>query len=128
MRRMHMKYRELIKTVQHYSGFSDAESKDALDGIVATLAVHLTEGQRANFASQLPTELKDLALSVYATEQNSTQDLFEQFMEVQEVDAPRAKKQLLSAWSALKGTLSSGLIDHICAQLPTRTVKLLVAS
>ena len=123
-----MKYRELIKTVQQYSGFSDTESKDALDGTVATLAVHLTEGQQENFASQLPTELKDLALAVYATEENSSQDLFEQFMEVQEVDESRAKKQLLSAWNALKDTLSSGLIDHIYSQLPTRTVKLLGAS
>lgn len=120
-----MKYRELIKTVQHYSGFSDAESKDALDGTVAVLAVHLTEGQRWNFASQLPEELKDLALAVYPTEESASQDLFEQFMEVQEVDEPRAKKQLLSAWHALKDTLSAGLIDHIRAQLPNRTVQLL---
>ena len=120
-----MKYRELIKTVQEYSGFSDEESKDALDGTVAVLAVHLTEGQRWNFASQLPQELKALALAVYTTDENSHQDLFEQFMEVQEVDAPRAKKQLLSAWEALKDTLSSGLIDHIRAQLNARTVRLL---
>lgn len=120
-----MNYRGLIKTVQHYSGFSDAESKDALDGTVAVLAVHLTEGQRKNFASQLPHELQDLALAVYATEENSREDLFEQFMEVQEVDEPRAKKQLLSAWNALKDTLSIGLIEHIQAQLPRRTVQLL---
>lgn len=120
-----MKYRELIKTVQLHSGFSDAESKDALDGTVAVLAVHLTEGQRWNFASQLPEELQDLALSVYATNENSHEDLFEQFMEVQELDEPHAKKQLLSAWEALKDTLSAGLIDHIRAQLPKRTVQLL---
>lgn len=120
-----MKYKELIKTVQLYSGFDDEESKDALDGTVAVLAVHLTEGQRKNFASQLPSELQALALAVYATEQNSHQDLLEQFIEVQEVDPPRAKQQLLSAWNALKDTLSAGLIDHICAQLPKRTVKLL---
>jgi DNA-directed RNA polymerase delta subunit len=29
-----MKYRELIKKVQKYSGFSDSESKDALDTIL----------------------------------------------------------------------------------------------
>jgi uncharacterized protein (DUF2267 family) len=120
-----MKYRELIKTVQQYSGFSDTESKDALDGAVAVLAVHLTEGERVKFASQLPEELQDLALSVYATVENSTQDLFEEFMEVQEVDEPRAKKQLLSAWSALCDTLSAGLIDAIRSQLPHRTVALL---
>ncbi len=120
-----MKYRELIKTVQHYSGFSDSESKDALDGTVAALAVHLTEGERKDFASQLPVELQDLALAVYPTEESSRQDLFEQFVEMQEVDESRAKKQLLSAWQALKDTLSSGQVDHIRAQLPARTVALL---
>ncbi len=120
-----MKYRDLIKTVQDYSGFSDSESKDALDGTVAVLAIHLTEGERKNFASQLPEELQDLALAVYATEANSQQDLFEQFMEVQEVDEPRARQQLLSAWDALKDILSSRLIDHIKAQLPQRTQQLL---
>lgn len=120
-----MKYRELIKTVQRYSGLSKSESKDALDGTVAVLAVHLTEGQRKNFASQLPTELQDLALAVYATEENSTQDLFEQFMEVQAVDESRAKTQLLSAWRALKRALSKGVVDHVRSQLPKRTAKLL---
>lgn len=120
-----MNYRQLIKTVQLYSGFTDDESKDALDGTVAVLAVHLTEGQRKNFASQLPVELQDLALAVYATNENSSQDLFEQFVEVQEVDPPRAKQQLVSAWNALKDTLSAGLIDHVRAQLPKRTTQLL---
>ncbi len=120
-----MKYRELIKTVQDYSGFSDSESKDALDGTVAVLAVHLTEGERKNFADQLPEELQDLALAVYATEHNAHQDLFEQFMEVQEVDEPRAKVQLLSAWDALKDILSSRLIDIIKSQMPQQTQQLL---
>ncbi len=120
-----MKYYDLIKTVQYYSGFSDEESKDALDGAVAALAVHLTESERESFAHQLPTELEDMALAVYATEENSTQDLLEQFMEFQEVDEPRAKHQLLSAWEALKDILSAGLIDRIRSQLPARTVELL---
>jgi uncharacterized protein (DUF2267 family) len=120
-----MKYRELIKKVQLYSGFSDSESKDALDGTVATIAVHLTEGERKDFASQLPSELRDQALAVFATEKTSKQDLFEQFCEIQKVDAPRAKKQLLSAWEALKDALTPGQINHIRAQLPHRTVELL---
>jgi uncharacterized protein (DUF2267 family) len=120
-----MEYRELIKTVQEYSGFSDTESKDALDGTVAVLAVHLTEPERENFAEELPEELQDLALAVYPTTENTTQDLFEQFMEVQEVDESRATRQLLSAWEALKDILSSGLVDHIRAQLPKQTTQLL---
>lgn len=121
----HMRYRQLIKAVQQYSGFSDAESKDALEGAVATIAIHLTEGERKDFASQLPRELQDLALAVYPSEENSNQDLFEQFIEVQAVDESRAKKQLLSAWRALKDALSPGQIDHIRGQLSDRTAKFL---
>lgn len=119
-----MKYRELIKTVQHYSGFTDDESKDALDGVVAAIAVHLPEGERKEFASQLPEELEDLALAVYPTLETSQQDILEQFIEIQEVDEPRARQQLLSAWQALCDILSSSLIDHIRAQLPSRHVAL----
>lgn len=120
-----MKYRELIKKVQLYSGFSDSESKDALDGAVAVISVHLTEGERKDFASQLPVELQDQALAVLPTGETSKQDLFEQFVEVQGIDELRAKKQLLSAWQALKDALTPGQIDHIRAQLPGRTVELL---
>lgn len=120
-----MGYRELIKKVQKYSGFSDAESKDALDCMVETLAVHLTEGERKDFASQLPAELQDIALSVDATDENSRQDILEQFMEVERIDESRAKKQIHSAWRALKDALTPGEISHIQAQLPNRTVAFL---
>lgn len=120
-----MGYRELIKKVQGYSGFSDAESKDALDCMVATLAIHLNEGERKDFASQLPEGLQDIALAVLPTEQTAKQDIFEQFMENQHVDEPRAKKQMLAAWKALKDALSKGEIKHIQAQLPNTAVAML---
>ncbi len=120
-----MKYRELIKKVQLYSGFSDKESKDALDGTVTVLAAHLTEGERKDFASQLPVELQDQALSVFPTTDIVKQDIFEQFQIVQNIDEPRAKKQILSAWHALKDALTPGQIDHIRAQLPDHTVAFL---
>lgn len=120
-----MGFRELIKKVQLYSGFSDAESKEALEHMVEALAVHLTEGERKDFASQLPTELKNIALSVYATEENSRADLVEDFMQVQRIDAAHAKKQILSAWKALKEAISEGEIRHIRAQLPNKTVAFL---
>jgi len=120
-----MKYRELIKKVQTYSGFSDSESKDALDLMVESLAVHLTEGERKDFASQLPEELQDLALSVRATEANSKEDILKQFMQIQDIPENRAKKQILAAWQAIKDAISKGEIDHIRAQLPNRTVAFL---
>ncbi|MBX4191083.1 DUF2267 domain-containing protein [Candidatus Saccharibacteria bacterium] len=120
-----MGYRQLIKKVQLYSGFSDAESKDALDHMVETLAVHLTEGERKDFASQLPTELQDIALSVEATEQNSKEDILHEFMDSERIDEGRAKKQIYSAWRALKDAITPGEINHIRAQLPNQTVAFL---
>lgn len=120
-----MGYRELIKKVQIYSGFSDAESKDALDCLIEVLAVHLNEGERKDFASQLPQELQDMALAVLPTEQNARQDILQQFMDNQHVELPRAKKQLLSAWHALKDAISGGEIEHIRAQLPNTAVAML---
>jgi uncharacterized protein (DUF2267 family) len=120
-----MKYRELIKKVQDYSGFSDSESKDALEMMVESLAVHLTEGERKDFASQLPQELQDLALSVYATRENSREDLVEQFMQIEHIDEGRAKKQVFAAWRALKDAITPGEIEHIRAQLPNNTVAFL---
>lgn len=120
-----MTFREMIKKVQHYSGFSDSESKDALEMMVESLAVHLTEGERKDFASQLPQELKDMALSVDATEENSREDMVRQFMEIEDIDESRAKKQILSAWRVLKDALSEGEINHIRDQLPNATVAFL---
>lgn len=120
-----MKFRELIKKVQLYSGFSDSESKDAIEMLVESLSVRLNEGERKDFASQLPQELKVMALSVHATKENSRQDLVEQFMEVQHIPEARAKKQILTAWRALKEAISPGEIEDIRAQLPNTTVKFL---
>ena len=120
-----MGFRELIKKVQLYSGFSDAESKDALEHMVESLAVHLTEGERKDFASQLPLELKNIALSVYPTRETARQDMLQQFMEMQGISEGHAKKQILSTWKALKEAVSPGEIEDIRAQLPNKTVAFL---
>lgn len=120
-----MNYREMIKKVQHYSGFSDSESKDALDCTVETLAVHLTEGERKDFASQLPQELKDRALSVYATSNTAKEDILEQVARLQNISIDHAKKQLLSSWHVLRDAISDGEIQDIRAQLPKHTKLLL---
>jgi uncharacterized protein (DUF2267 family) len=120
-----MRYREIIKKVQKYSGFSDSESKDALDVMVETLAVHLNEGERKDFAAQLPEELQSMALAVYATDENSKQDILKQFMELEHIDERRAKKQIAAAWQALKEAISGGEAEHIKAQLPNKVISLL---
>jgi uncharacterized protein (DUF2267 family) len=120
-----MTFKEMIKEVQLKSGFSDAESKDALQTTVESVAVRLTEGERKDFASQLPEELKDIAMSVYPTEQNSRSDILAQFADMQDVEKDRAKKQLLSSWQVLKSALTKGQIEHVRTQLPKQTVEVL---
>jgi uncharacterized protein (DUF2267 family) len=120
-----MKFREMIKKVQLNSGFSDRESKDALVHLVESLAVRLTEGERKDFAGQLPTELQGVALSVLPTEDNAKPDLVEQFMQQQKISRDRAKKQILSAWTTLKEAISPGEIKDIRAQLPNKIVAFL---
>jgi len=93
--------------------------------MVESLAVHLTEGERQDFASQLPSELQDIALAVNATEENSRQDIVEQFMQEENIDESRAKKQIHAAWKALKEAISPGEINHIRAQLPNNMVAFL---
>ena len=120
-----MGYRELIKKVQMYSGFSDAESKEALELMVESLAVHLNEGERKDFASQLPTKLKDIALTVQATEENSKEDILRQFMELQGIKENHAKKQIKASWRAIKEAISGGEVEHVKAQLPRNALALL---
>lgn len=114
-----MGFRELILKVQQYSGFSDAESKDALECMVENLAVRLDEHDRKDFANQLPEELQNIALTVISTEENTKQeDIVVRFMELQGVDEPRAKMQIMAAWNALRQAIAPSELDDMRAHLP----------
>lgn len=113
-----MKYRQLVNRVAHYSGFSDQESETALRLFTETLAARLANGERRDFASQLPIELQGLALEVPEAVQISEDDIYETFSQLQDIDRGHAKKQVLAAWQALKDALTPGEITHIKAQLP----------
>jgi uncharacterized protein (DUF2267 family) len=114
-----MGFRELIVKVQKYSGFSDAESKDALECMVENLAVQLDEHDRKDFASQLPEELQDIALTVIPTVENTKQeDIVARFMQLQGVDESRAKMQIMAAWSALKEAISPSKLNDVRSHLP----------
>lgn len=121
-----MGFKELIKRVQRYSGFSDQESKDALEFMVESIAVRLSDNGRKDFASQLPEYLSDIALSVYPSIENSSGDLIDQFMEYEHLNEGRAKKQILAAWQALKDALSERLLNQIKSQLPSTTTAILI--
>lgn len=120
-----MTFREMIKKMEHYSGFSDRESKESLQLMVESLAVHLTEGERKDFASQLPRELQAIALSVWPSKEVAKQDMLQQFMRIQQIDEKRAKKQILCAWKTIKDAVTPGEIADIRAQLPNATVAFL---
>ena len=117
-----MNLRELIKNVQQRTGFSDDESKDALQMMVEALAVRLNERERLSFAAELLEELQDLALAVYPTHENSSMDIVKQFMEMEHIEANRALQQIQAAWQALKDVLSSSKLNHLRSQLPSSLV------
>ncbi len=120
-----MGFRELVKKVQLYSGFSDKESQKALELMVACVAERLTEGERDDFASELPHELRDIAFFAPKIDKAKKEDILGEFMQRQQIDEPHAKKQIFSAWKALKDAISRGEIDDIRAQLPNKTVAFL---
>lgn len=112
-----MKYGDLVHQVKRYSGMSEQESEDALQLLVESLAVHLTEQERMEFAQQLPEQLGDMALSVMATKTNVRETILEQFMRYQKVGHQKAIEEINSAWRALKSTLSPSEIQSIRTQL-----------
>jgi uncharacterized protein (DUF2267 family) len=120
-----MKYRELIQRVEHYSGFSRDESKDALQVMVESLAVHLPEADRKDFAHHLPSELKRIALSVLATKKNSQEDILYQFMYLQNIDEGKARRQIKAAWAAIKDAITGARAENIRLRLPKKGLPLL---
>lgn len=114
-----MGYRELIKKVQYYSGFSDSESENALVMFTRLLAESLTPDERMDFASQLPAELQDTVVAAEESEPSmDMEDILESMAEEQNVNEDHVKKQIMAAWRAIKDAITRGEIDDIRSQLP----------
>ena len=114
-----MRYREMIKKVQQYSGFSDSESESALITFISMLAERLSPDERMDFASQLPAELQDTVVSVEEADYAmSMEDVLETIAEEQHINEDHAKKQIMAAWQTLKDAITQGGIDDIRSQLP----------
>jgi uncharacterized protein (DUF2267 family) len=113
-----MGYREMIKAVQSYSGFSGNESESALRTFIKMLSSRLTPDEREGLASQLPAELQDDALQTQEIATMEMEDMMHEMAETQHVDEGRAKQQMMAAWQALKDAVSPGEIRNIQAQLP----------
>ena len=113
-----MQYRELVKQVMNYTGFSDAESEQALRLFIRKLATRMTEEEREDFASQLPETLANIALEPDTTETWGANEFIQQFVEAEDIEEGRAKKQIYAVWQALKDALTPGEIKDIRAQMP----------
>lgn len=113
-----MTYRELVKKVQHYSGFSARESEKALKLFVRKLSARLSMDERKDLASQLPQDLQKSALTQESTDVSTAIDFIHQICEEANVCESRARKQVMSAWRAIKDSVSKRGIDDIKAQLP----------
>ena len=120
-----MGYKEMIARVQQSTGFTGAESKDALDATVECTAVRLDDAERRKFAAQLPAELQNIALSVYPSIYNTRDNMLELMMELQHASRLRAKKQLLSAWGALKQVLGAVEIKRIHERMPRKVARIM---
>lgn len=121
-----MKYREIIKKIQHDSGFSDEESETAIDTLVESLAERMTDEELRKFASQLPEELKNIAVITPMEDRDERHmDIVAEFMIKEQISEDHAKKQVLSAWAALKSFVSEGQISHIRAQLSPVSAEIL---
>ena len=120
-----VKLYDMVRTVQTASNFTDSESLDALEMMVESIAVHLPERDRLEFAAQLPEELHDLALSVMATPENSRMDILKQFMLIEHISRARARRQIAGAWKALKRTIDITKLEHFKSYLPRTSVSLL---
>ena len=114
-----MRYREMIKKVQQYSGFSDSESESALVALIRIISGRLTPDERMDFASQLPAELQDTVVAAEEhKEASSLEDILDTIIDEQNVDEDHAKKQIKAVWQTLNDAISEGEIDDIKAQLP----------
>jgi uncharacterized protein (DUF2267 family) len=121
-----MQYREMIKKMQTNTGFSDKESEQSLRLFIETLATRLTDGERKDMASQLPSELQDLAMAPsHQDSSKANNDFIGQFCEMQEIDEGRAKKQIMGAWETLKQALTPGEVKDIQSQMPKNLATLL---
>lgn len=119
------KFYDMVRTVQTASNFSDSESRDALEMLVESIAVHLPERDRREFAEQLPEELRDLALSVMATPENSRMDLLKQFMQIEHISSGRARRQIACSWKALKRAVDITKLERFKTYLPRTSLPLL---
>ncbi len=112
-----MKYHQLIRRIKDSAGADDDESQDALEIVVENVAAHLTDHTRKGFAAALPSELQGAAMMV-PTANHIDEDIIEQLMDLEDVEAGQAKLHIKAAWQAVKDMFDSNEVKDITAELP----------
>ena len=119
-----MKYHSLIRKIKSLSNARDDVSQDALELVVENVAMHLTDHTRRGFAAKLPQELRSAAMMM-PTASALDDDIIEQFMEIDDVDEPRARDYIRAAWQAICELFDRESVEDITAELPRRMVAVL---
>lgn len=99
----------------------DDESQDALELVVESVAVHLSDSTRRGFAAQLPEELQSAAMMV-PTAVRIDEDIIEQYMDLEDVDERKAREFLRAAWQAVCELFDRESMRDITAELPRQMV------
>jgi|GEM_PF-786568 len=120
-----MGYNEMVQRVRKYSDLTHEEAQEVLELMVLSLSTRLNDQQRKAFANDLPEHLHDLALIVRGTQGDSRKDLVRQFMDLQAVDEPKARRQITAGWKALSDTISGRKLELLRKQLPPQTAAVL---
>ncbi len=118
-----MKYHSLIKKIHRIAGAREDESQDALELVVENVAVHLTDHTRRGFAAKLPRELQSAAMMVPTA--GATDDIIEQYMDLDDVDEHRARDYLRAAWQTICELFDRESVQDITAELPHTMVAVL---
>ena len=119
-----MNYHELIHHIRAATQIGEDESQDALELVVESVAAHLSDHTRREFAAALPDELQNAAQMV-PTAQHLDEDIVEQLMDLDGVDETKARSYIRAAWQVIRDIFDSREVDDITAELPHDMVAVL---
>jgi uncharacterized protein (DUF2267 family) len=122
-----MKHDEFIGQVQHRARLSSrGDAERATLATLRTLGERLAGGEAKDFASQLPPQLAEYALSgqAGAGERFSVDAFFQRVSDREGVDLPKAIFHAKAVISVLQEALTKGEVNDIRAQLPAEYSRL----
>ncbi len=123
-----MKYEELIITVMHHANLSSRlEAQDALRATLETLSEHLTQGEAANFSSELPPEVTVYMQQPFIggiADRFTLNDFIQRVSEREGVSLQGAGQHANVVANVVSEAVSLGALEHLISQLPTDIARL----